>query len=157
MAKTPKPKSFEVRPLAPDDLDRVVEIDQELAGRSRRGFYDRRLRGASREHASFLYLGISKGDQLIGFVLARLLEGEFGTKKPTAVLDAIGVEYASHGTGAGKRLMAELEEILRLKGVSELRSQLDWNNHALMRFLDSAGFELAPRVIMSRRTEQVVF
>ena len=146
-----------LRPLTPDDLARVVAIDRVLSGRSRRGFYETRLAAALREPDAFVYLGVTRGGELAGFVFARLLEGEFGIREPVAVLDAIGVDAAHRGSGLGRTLMSGLEDILRRKGVARLRSQLDWNNHALMRFLDAAGFRLAPRIVLRRPTAGAAF
>jgi ribosomal protein S18 acetylase RimI-like enzyme len=139
-----------LRPLTVDDLDQVVAIDRTLSGRSRRGFFETRLKGALRDPKRFLFVGVCEDHELIGFVLARLLEGEFGGEAPVAVLDAIGLDPGKRGKGYGRRLMTGLEEVMRQKNVRELQSQLDWNNHALMGFLDAAGFRLAPRVVLSR-------
>jgi ribosomal protein S18 acetylase RimI-like enzyme len=139
-----------LRPLTVDDLDRVAAIDRTLIGRSRRGFFETRLKGALRDPKRFLFVGVCDGDELVGFVLARMLEGEFGGDSPIAVLDAIGLDPRRRGKGYGRQLMTGLEDVMRQKNVRELQSQLDWDNHALMRFLDAAGFRLAPRVVLSR-------
>jgi len=34
--------------------------------------------------------------------------------------------------------------------VQSLQSQADWTNHGLLRFFDSSGFRLAPRVVLER-------
>lgn len=146
-----------VRPLAGDDLERCVAIDGALAGRSRRGFFEARLRAALKDPAGFIYVGVDDVDGdggLAGFALVRLLEGEYGGTDPVGVLDAIGVDGERHGHGHGRALMRGVEDVMRDKGVVELRSQLDWNNHALMRFLDASGFELAPRVVLSREVAE---
>jgi ribosomal protein S18 acetylase RimI-like enzyme len=139
-----------IRALTPDDMERVVAIDRVLSGRVRRGFYESRLRAALKEPDSFIYLGADTDGELAGFVMARILMGEFGADEPTAVLDAIGVEQGRHGSGLGRALMDRLHELLKRKKVAEVRSQLDWNNHALMRFLDKAGYHLAPRLVLFR-------
>lgn len=156
---TPPPSPISgrtVRPLGVDDLERVVAIDRKLSGRARRGFYETRLKAAIREPKRFIYVGLCDGEALDGFVLVRLLEGEFGGEAPVAVLDAIGVDPDHQGSGAGRALLAGLEDVMRQKGVPELQSQLDWNNHTLMRFLDGAGFRLAPRVVLSRPVAEPV-
>lgn len=142
-----------VRRLTGGDLERCIAIDRAHAGRSRRGFFEARLRAALKDPARFIYVGVDDADGgagLAGFALVRLLEGEYGGTERIAVLDAIGVDGKLHGHGHGRALMRGAEEVMRDKGVVELRSQLDWNNHALTRFLDAAGFELAPRVVLSR-------
>lgn len=140
----------DLRPLAVEDLDRVVAIDKMLVGRSRRGFFETRLNSALRDPQRFLFIGVCDAGDLVGFVLARVLEGEFGGDAAVAALDAIGLDPGKRGEGFGRQLMAGLEKVMRKKNVRELQSQLDWDNHALMGFLDAAGFQLAPRVVLSR-------
>lgn len=141
-----------VRPLTGDDLDRVVAIDRKLSGRARRGFFESRLAAALRDPGGFITVGVCDGDDLLGFAMTRLQEGDFGIEVSVAVLDAIGVDPDHHGAGLGRRLMAGIEDVMRRKGVHELHSQLDWHNHSLLRFLDSAGFELASSVVLGRTT-----
>ncbi len=141
-----------VRPLTSDDLDRVIAIDRKLSGRSRRGFFQTRLAAALREPGAFIYVGACEGETLSGFAMARVLAGEFGMEASVAALDAIGVDPERQGAGLGQLLMAGIEDIMRQKGIRELHSQLDWNNHAMMRFLDSAGFQMAPRTVLGRST-----
>lgn len=152
-AKTETPekeKNGSLRPLTVDDLDEVVAIDKSLIGRSRRGFFETRLKAALHNPKRFIYVGACEEGELVGYVLARLLEGEFGGDATVAVLDAIGLDPRQQGKGHGRRLMEGLEDVMRQKNVHELQSQLDWNNHSLMRFLDVSGFKLAPRVVLSR-------
>lgn len=144
------PGKGDLRPLTVEDLERVVAIDKMLVGRSRRGFFETRLKGALRDPHRFLFIGVCDAGGLVGFVLARVLEGEFGGDAAVAVLDAIGLDPDKRGEGFGRQLMAGLENVMRQKNVRELQSQLDWDNHALMGFLDAAGFRLAPRVVLSR-------
>ena len=95
-------------------------------------------------------VGFEVDGTLKGFLLARLVEGEFGAAAPVALLDAIGVDPAAQGEGVARALLAGLDAVLRHKGVREVQSQVDWRNHALVRFFDAAGFELAPRAVLSR-------
>lgn len=145
------------RPLTVDDVERVIAIDRQLSGRSRRGFYDTRLKAALRHPKRFVYVGVCDGEELVGFVFVRLLEGEFGGEAPVGVLDAIGVEPGRHGCGFGRALLSGLEEVMHEKGVRELQSQLDWDNHALLQFLDAAGFRLSSRLVLSRPIDGTSF
>ncbi len=142
-----KPKT---RPLTAADLEPVIQIDRRLSGRSRRGFFEKRLRAALDDPKGFIYVGVEDGGALAGFVMARLFEGEFGAAAPVAALDAVGVDPDRLGQGLGRALMASLDQVMKTKGVRELRSQVDWANHSLLRFMDAAGFRLAPRLVLSR-------
>jgi GNAT superfamily N-acetyltransferase len=142
------------RPLGPDDLDRVVAIDKAITGRSRRGFYQKRFAAMGRDPAPFIALGVVRGDALAGFVLAHVLDGEFGGRYPVAMLDAIGVAPDARGRGLGPVLMGGLDTALRARGVSELHSQANWSEHDLVRFFARAGFALAPRHILERPVDR---
>ncbi len=92
-----------IRPLTAVDREAVIAIDHALSGRSRRGFFERRLAHAERDPAGFVAFAAERDGRLIGFVLARLFEGEFGATSREAALDAIGVAPAlarQHGVNA---------------------------------------------------------
>jgi ribosomal protein S18 acetylase RimI-like enzyme len=141
-----------IGPLTPGDLEAVVAIDGKLSGANRHGFYDKRLAAALATPHDFVYVGMREGDKLIGFALARLLEGGFGRTGAGAALDAIGVDPQYFGRGAGRAMMAAVEDVLAHKGAREIVSQTSWTNHKLLAFFDAAGFQLAPRIVLNRDT-----
>lgn len=139
-----------VRPLRDGDLERVVAIDSSHVGEPRRRFFEKRLDRAKHHPDDFVHIGVFRDNSLVGFAFARILRGEFGRKQATATLDAVGVEHDSQTRGIGRILMSSLTEIMRQKGVQSLQSQAAWTNHALLRFFDASGFELAPRLMLER-------
>ena len=78
------------------------------------------------------------------------MRGEFGREQAIATLDAIGVMAASREQGVGHELVDGLTKALRQEGVRSLQSQVSWTNHALLRFFDACGFNLAPRLVLER-------
>ncbi|OGA20323.1 MAG: hypothetical protein A3I01_10065 [Betaproteobacteria bacterium RIFCSPLOWO2_02_FULL_65_24] len=132
-----------VRPLTPADLASVVAIDAELAGRSRNAYFERRLAAARREPGMHLQLAVEEKGALAGYVLGRVLEGEFGRDQPELRLEVIGVKPAAQGRGLGAALGAALEKEARGRGLKEIRTMALWRAHALLRFLDRAGYRLA--------------
>ncbi len=145
-----------IGPLTPGDLEAVVAIDSKLSGASRHGFYDKRLAAALAAPHDFVYVGMREDGKLIGFALARLLEGSFGRTGTGAALDAIGVDPQYFGRGAGRAMMAAVEDVLAHKGAREIVSQAPWTNHKLLAFFDAAGFELAPRIVLHRDTATAI-
>lgn len=139
-----------VRALRPDDLDRVVEIDRAHTGRARRRFFERRLEAAKAHPEDFIYVGVSEGKALVGFAFARLLYGEFGREEAVAEFDAVGVDPAAKEHGVGHALIEGLINVMRHKGVRAFHSESDWTRHDLLRFFDSNGFTLAPRMVLER-------
>lgn len=139
-----------VRPLRPEDLERMIAIDQAHTGRPRRRFFEKRLEAAKRHPADFIHVGVERSGTLAGFAIARLQHGEFGRDETIASLDLVGVDPDSQERGYGHALMDGLARVMHAKGVRQLHSQADWTNHGLMKYLDSTGFELAPRLMLER-------
>lgn len=145
-----------LRPLQAQDLPAVVALDREASGRSRRGFYEKRLQTALRHPESLVTRGAFIGNKLVGFAFARLLDGEFGAEQATAALDAIGVDPAHRGKGVGRALIAGLDSALKKRGVVEMQTQDIWTNTDLLGFFAAAGFQLAPRYVLERPTAEPV-
>lgn len=145
-----------VRRLTPADLERAVGIDQSVTNRPRRPFYQKRLAALAGDGGSTVALGAEVGGRLAGFVLAHVLDGEFGGTAPVGVLDAIAVDPATQHGGVARALGAALERALKARGVRELRTEAEWTEHALVNFFGSAGFRLSPRVVLERGTDRLV-
>ncbi len=133
-----------IRALQPGDLDAVVAIDRSIVGRSRRAYIERRLDAALREPARHAQFAAIDADGLAGYILARVLRGEFGRSEAALRIELVGVRREAQGQGIGKRLLETLTEYARRKGVVELRTAAAWNDHAIVRWLDATGFALAP-------------
>ena len=138
------------RSIGAADLDRVIAIDRDHTGRSRRRFFEKRFAAAAAHPDDFVQIALTRDGSLRGFVIARLSRGEFGREDLVAVLDAVGVELESQDRGVGQALIERLVEILRRKGVRSLHSQASWTSHHLLRFFDAAGFQLSPRMVLER-------
>jgi ribosomal protein S18 acetylase RimI-like enzyme len=150
MSNAQAPGDASVRRLAAADLDRVVEIDQAITGQSRKGFFENRIAVAVQEPAAFISLGYVEGGRLQGFLLAHMLDGEFGGRHPVAVLDALGVDPSTRGHGGSHALLKELQTAARGRGAHELRTQIAWPNEPVMHFFGTAGFKLGSRVVLGR-------
>lgn len=149
MSETLTP-SLTIRALARSDLDAVVAIDAAIEGRSRRAYVERRLAAALREpklHAQFAACG---EDGLVGYLLARVLEGEFGRTEPGLRLEMVAVRADARDRGAGRRLFDALVQWASRHGVGDLRTGASWRDAGMLRWLDAMGFELAPNLVLGR-------
>ena len=145
--------NLQLRALHATDLDRVIAIDTAVTGRSRRGFFEKRLEAALRDPHHFVYTGCSDANGLHGFMMCRLLEGEFGGRAAMAVMDTMGVDPARQGQGIGRALLQTTDQVLRHKGVVELHTQADWRNASVLPFFGASGFLLAPRYVLEREAD----
>lgn len=150
MVAAPAAASRRTCQLAPDDVERVIAIDRAFSGRARRHFFERRFAAAKARPEDFIHIGVHRGGALRGFLIARILRGEFGRDDAVAVLDAIGVEPQSQKSGIGRTLLTDLIETLEQMGVRTLQSQAEWTNNDLVRFFAGSRFALAPRWTLER-------
>ena len=137
-----------IRPLAAQDLPAVAAIDAALSGRARREYFGRRLAAAQRDPERHLQLAAQENGRLAGFMLGRALEGEFGRSEPALRLEAFGVEPLAQGHGLGMALATAFEQQAARRGLREMRTTALWRQHALLQFLDHAGYTLAPSHVL---------
>lgn len=136
-------QSIALRALAKDDLDAVVAIDAGIKGHSRRGYIERRLTAALREPKLHAQFAATDAGELVGYVLARLLVGEFGRPRPGVRLELVGVHAQARGMGVGAKLLQALTGHALKHGVTELHTSALWNEHDMLRWFDAMGFRLA--------------
>ena len=147
--------SLTIRALARGDLDAVVAIDAAIEGRSRRAYIERRLAAALREPALHAQFAACSGDRIDGYVLARVLEGEFGRTEPGLRLEMVAVRADARGQGVGTRLFEALSQWAGRHGVGDLRTAATWRDAGMLRWMDAMGFELAPNVVLGRKVGDV--
>lgn len=137
-------RTIEVRALRAEDLPAVVDIDAGMQGRSRRDYFQRRLDAAIREpglHAQFAAMD-DKG--LAGYLLARVMSGEFGRDRPGLRLEVIGVRPDARGQGIGRQLLEALSAYARRHGQHDIRSTALWSDERMVRWMRARGFRLGP-------------
>ena len=137
-----------VRALAREDLDAVVGIDAAIESRSRRAYFERRLAAALRAPKLHAQFAATDASGIAGYILARVLEGEFGRGEPGLRLEIIGVRRDAQNHGIGTQLLEALATWARRHGIRDLRTQAAWNDHGMLRWLDTMGFALAPNHIV---------
>lgn len=150
--KTILRKGRTTRALAPRDLGAVVAIDAAHGGRSRRAYFERRLEAAQRDPERHLQLAVEEDGALAGFILGHALEGEFGRSQPALRLEALGVKAAAQGRSLGAALSEAFGAAASKRGLTEIRTAALWREHELLRFLDRAGYRLAPVHVLDRET-----
>jgi predicted N-acetyltransferase YhbS len=137
-----------IRPLAAADVEAVVAIDAASEGHTRRDYLERRLAAARREPALHAQFAADDGQGLAGFILARVLVGEFGLSQPALRLEAVGVRSDRRSAGVGQRLFDALESWARRHGMVETRTAASWRDSAMLSWFDALGFDLAPDQIV---------
>ena len=139
-----------VRSMQSDDLATVIRIDAKFTGRERGDYYTAKLQEMLGETGVRVSLLAEVDGLPVGYIMARLDYGEYGRTEPVAVIDTIGVHPGFGHHGVGSALMSQLLINLGALHVESIRTNVTWNNFALLNFLDRSGFAPAQRLVLSR-------
>ena len=134
-----------VRRLRPEDLEAVIALDAKAVGRRREEYFKLKLKQALSDTGIQISLGAELDGIFVGFLLARVYYGEFGTPEPVAVLDTMGVHPDFRGRGVGSDLIDQLRTNLLGLGIRTLQTEVSWRNPELLAFFQHEGFQPAPR------------
>jgi N-acetylglutamate synthase-like GNAT family acetyltransferase len=143
-----------LRALSPNDLERVVEIDRNITGRARKQFFEKRLETALADVKGFIAVATETDGALTGFAIARLQNGEFGMDRKIAVVDVIGVDPENRKGGQGTLLLDGITERAKKLGITEVRTQVGWQDRDLLQFFASHDFLLAPNQVLERQSSR---
>jgi ribosomal protein S18 acetylase RimI-like enzyme len=130
-----------VRSLALADLSSVVRLDRDITNLDRSAYYERKVNEALRKNGVRLSMMAEIDGTPAGFVMARVDYGEFGHAETEAVMDTIGVNPEFAGQNVGTVLLVQLLSQLEKLCVERVRTVVEWNNAALIAFLDRLGFK----------------
>ncbi|HYD76969.1 GNAT family N-acetyltransferase [Ramlibacter sp.] len=141
-------QALRIRPLAREDLAEVIAIDASLEGRSRRTYVERRLSAALREPALHAQFAACDERGLTGYILARVLAGEFGRSKASLRLELVGVRPDAPRRGTGRQLFAALAQWAARHDIDVLHTTAHWTHARMLGWLAAMGFRLAPEVVL---------
>lgn len=135
-----------VRAMKKADLPALVHIDRRVTGADRSDYLESKLKEALDESGVRVSLVAELDAQPVGFIMARVDFGEFGRIDPVAVLDTIGVDPDYRHYGVGRALLSQLLVNLGSLRVERIRSEVAWNEHELLSFLERCGFGVSQRL-----------
>jgi ribosomal protein S18 acetylase RimI-like enzyme len=141
-------QSVIVRQLRPDDLEAVVALDAKNTGRRREEFFKTKLQQNLAETGIQISLAGELAGAFVGFLLARVFYGEFGTMEPVAVLDTFGVHPDFRSRGVGRALLHQLRTNLNGLGIPRLRTDVSWDDQDLLGFFHHEGFRPAAMICL---------
>ncbi|HYK42481.1 MAG TPA: GNAT family N-acetyltransferase [Thermoanaerobaculia bacterium] len=139
-----------IRTIRPQDLDRLVRMDEAITGRNRRTWYEGKIRRALQESDLKISLGAELDGSLVGAILGSLHYGEFGVPDSVAVLDTVLLDRGFRGRGIASEMLEQLVKNLEALGIDRVRTEVSWDERELSAFLGKNGFAPAPRLVLER-------
>ena len=143
-----------VRNLRPKDLEAVIEVDRKVTGRKREEYFKLKLKQALSDTGVMISLAAELEALFVGFLLARVYYGEFGTLDPVAVLDTIGVHPDFQRRGVAAALVNQLRSNLLGLGIPRLQTEVSWDTPDMFAFFQGEGFKPAPRFCLDLDLEK---
>jgi ribosomal protein S18 acetylase RimI-like enzyme len=124
-----------------EDLDAIVEIDARVFGQMRREYYESKFASALDPARTLITsLVATYADQVVGFLMGELYQGEFGIPESSATIDTIGVRPDFQGHGIASRMAEELFSILKGARVERVHTIVQWDDWDLLKFFARRGF-----------------
>jgi len=139
-----------IRSLEARDLPALITLDRRLTGHARGDYYAQKVDEALNVSGVRVSLVAEDDAGVTGFIMARVDYGEFGQTEPQAVIDTIGVDPAHRGKQVGTALLSQLLANLRALRVDSVRTELSWDQFALMAFLARHDFRPSQRLALRR-------
>jgi len=138
-----------VRSLQASDLSDILRIDRHIVGDSREAYLQQKVTEVIVDSGIRISLVGEQDGMVAGFIMARLDYGSFGRTSSTAVIDTIGVGPEYKGSGIGSALMTQLLGNLSSLQVEDVRTEVEWDNFQLNRFLARCDFRPAQHLSLS--------
>ncbi|MBI2848707.1 MAG: GNAT family N-acetyltransferase [Chloroflexi bacterium] len=127
-----------VRPMEPEDIIPVMEIDRKAAGGRRAITYQDQIEFYLGGELGLSYVAEQDG-RVVGFIFGRLLERRYGPYQG-AWLEILGIEPDMKRHGIGRQLLKALHQGCREKGVRELHAMVSARDTEVKPFLENSGF-----------------
>lgn len=133
-------KKVYVRNLEKSDLSSIVNIEERVAGIARPSYWEKRIEisEAIRPHWASLVAEID--NRVVGFLLGRAGELEFGLPGTVAWIEIIGVDPVYRHHGVGRALMERFAASAEDHDVRRIFTLIDTNQSDMKEFFNRLGF-----------------
>ena len=129
-----------IRSMVPSDLNRVVEIDTKVLGKSRPEYWEMKLELVGKRSQISSLVAESDG-KVIGFIIGGASRWEYGVPENIGWIDTIGVDPDYQRKGIAKILFTEMTNKLKKLGVDTIITFVKRRDPILLNFFNSLGFQ----------------
>ncbi|HEX6173668.1 MAG TPA: GNAT family N-acetyltransferase [Candidatus Binatia bacterium] len=133
-------KEIYVRNLEKRDLPAIVNLEERQTGIARPAYWEKRIEisEAIRPHWASLVAEID--NRVVGFVLGRAGEFEFGLPGTIAWIEIIGVDPAYRGQGIAQQLVGQFAESAEDHGIKTIFTLISNSQDDMQQFFSRLGF-----------------
>ncbi|HVO94920.1 MAG TPA: GNAT family N-acetyltransferase [Terriglobales bacterium] len=133
-------KDIYVRNMEKGDLASIVDMEERQTGVARPGYWEKRIEmsEAIRPHWASLVAEID--NRVVGFILGRAGELEFGLPGTVAWIEMIGVDPAYRRRGVAQELVEKFAESAEDHGIRTIFTLITSNQTEMQHFFSRLGF-----------------
>ena len=145
-------KNVYIRNLEKNDLDAIVSIEERVTGIARRSYWEKRIEISEAIRPHWASLVAESDNRVVGFLLGRAGELEFGLPGTVAWIEIIGVHPAYRKRGIARALLEQFTSSAEDHGVKTIftlvaREELDIKN-----FFSRLGFAQGEMLHFQKQT-----
>lgn len=133
-------KDIDVRNMEKGDLAAIVDMEEKQTGVARPHYWEKRIEisEAIRPHWASLVAEID--NRVVGFILGRTGELEFGLPGTVAWIEMIGVDPAYRRRGVAHALVEKFAESAEDHGIRTIFTLITSNQTEMQQFFSRLGF-----------------
>ena len=133
-------KNIEIRGLDKRDLAAIVNMEERETGVGRPAYWEKRLEISEAVRPHWASLVAEYDNRVVGFILGRAGEHEFGLPGTVAWVEMIGVDPAFRRRGIAEKLIEQFVESAEDHGIITIFTLIDPSKTELQQFFTRLGF-----------------
>ncbi len=164
-ARRKKAPVITIRRLRADDIDAIIEIDAKAIGEAKPDYWRRKLAlylaeqdleaiAAANQFLSGIDPQLARvaevNGRVVGFMIGEIRSWEF-RQPPTGWITAMAVHPDYRRQGIGRRLLAEVLDYFREKGIENVRTMVEWSDGEVLSFFTAMGFDRGPFIELEKK------
>jgi len=130
-----------IRPMEERDIPRAVEIETAIMGPKKsttlRGSLTAYLARGERNAC----LVAEAGGKVVGFLVGDIRAWDFGEDQEIGWIRIVGIDPGFQGHGVGKALGEALMRYFETRGITTVRTTVEWDSGDLIAYFRTLGFE----------------
>jgi len=134
-------KTIQIRSLEKGDLAAIVNMEERQTGIARPDYWEKRLEISEAIRPHWASLVAELDNRVVGFILGRAGELEFGLPGTVAWVEMLGVDPAFRRRGVAEELMEQFTESAEDHGIKTIFTLIDPNRSDLQHFFSKLGFD----------------
>lgn len=133
-------KTIHIRNLDKGDLSSIVNIEERVTGVARPDYWEKRIEISEAIRPHWASLVAEVDNRVVGFILGRAGELEFGLPGTVAWIEIVGVDPAYRGQGIARELIEKFAASAEDHGIKTIFTLVDNSNSEMERFFTRLGF-----------------